>query len=562
MKSHVHFEKWTKIKFVDCCFKIHLYLRESSIPIPCRDMALLDSCLLLRLIPAVSKTSHLLCLWCCEPENLREVFTLIKRLTVGVLNLLPEILEQARHPDVVLHGGEHDEEHRRYRYIRSGQDTKVKWMPVVAEVSHSNRIAAELIQLMIDVLALSVPEIVHRPLEEACEENVIEQAKAEREESGEDGEASLQPKWDYQKMADRYTPVLTLIYTDVQIMSTILKLLSSATNYYEESQSSPVQKPDRGELNASMVQNLFCNFVRFLDNRCKDHSCFFEPILRALRSTSCELRVSKTFMTVVGRLTSELESECNQENLLNFISRGGGQLVLECLVSGCKQSSPSISRGIMTSSINKLGQKDTLKPSVSDNKLVNFFPHATVRLHPSRTSVKELQSSSTSEHPTRTACFNHAYQGDEDWLKMQISLPYPILLHTVQFLQPMGMFQSGPSAVFIECGTQGTLSPPTPVTSLLRTSGLPCIKIEFKQPPVASEVVIHFRSPLVSNSLALSHMQLLGTGFGTTTKSDSHSTSTSTSSGDSSKSERDGHSRYSVCTLLLVNLRVYCILYL
>ncbi|MCG8625808.1 MAG: hypothetical protein MJE68_27905 [Proteobacteria bacterium] len=416
-------------------------------------------------------------------------------------------------------------------------------MPVVTEVSLSNRIAAELIQFMREVLMLSLPEDLIRPVQEVC---AAEQEKAEGVQGDEKGESNkeLKAEKDYLKLADSYTPLLSLIYSDVQLMSTILKLLSSATSYYDEPPSSPLPKQGQGELNAAMVQNLFCNFVRFLDNNCNDHSCFFEPILQALRSTSSELRVSKTFMSIVGRLTSDFESECNQEKLLNFISEGGGRLVLECLVSGCKQSAPSISQGIMTTSINKLGQKDTLKSPISEYKYVNFFPHATIRLHPSRTSVKELQSSSTSDQPTRTACFNHAYQGDEEWLRMQISLPYPILLHTVQFSQPMGMFQSGPSAVFIECGTQGTLSPPIPVTSLLRTSGLPCIRIEFKQPPVASEVVIHFRSPLVSNSLALSHMQLLGMGFGTTTKSDSHSTSSSTSSGDSSgKSDRDGHSR-------------------
>ena len=501
----------------------------------------------------ISVTGHLLCLWHSDDYLHYEVIGLIKKLSVSIVNLLPDILEQARHPDVVLNGGEQDEEHRRYRYIRSsGQDTKVRWIPVVSEVSHSNRIAAELIQLLREVLILSVPETLIQPLKNFCRDHDVDgegrprdderEGEREKGEEGRDNEEVVKPEKDYLKLSPRIYPLLSLVYSDMPLMSMILKLLSSSTTYFDESPaSSALQKQGKGELTGAMVQNLFCNFVRFLDNHCKDHSCFFEPILEALRSTSSELRVSKTFMTVVGRLTSEFESECNQEKLINFISEGGGRLVLECLVSGCKQSSPSISRGITTQSINKLGQKDTLKPTVSGNQRVNFFPHATVRLHPSRTSVKELQSSSNTEQPTRTACFNHTYQGDEEWLKMQISLPYPILLHTVQFLQPMGMFQSGPSAVFIECGTQGTLSPPTPVTSLLRTSGLPCVKIEFKQPPVASEVVIHFRSPLVSSSLALSHMQLLGTGFGTTTKSDSSSTSSTAE--QSGKSGSDAHSR-------------------
>ena len=517
-------------------------------------MASLDSCLLLQLLSVISVTGHLLCLWNSDKHLHYEVIGLIKKLSVSIINLLPDILEQARHPAVVLNGGEQDEEHRRYRYIRSsGQDTKVRWIPVVSEVSHSNRIAAELIQLLREVLILPIPEAFVQPLRDFCRDHSVEEGmhervredKREERKEGEEGEGDgdiAKPEKDYLKLSPHNYALLSLVYSDMPLMSTILKLLSSSTTYFDDSPTSPaLQKQGKDELTGAMVQNLFCNFVRFLDSHCKDHSCFFEPILEALRSTSSELRVSKTFMTVVGRLTSEFESECNQEKLINFISEGGGRLVLGCLVSGCKQSSPSISRGIPTQSINKLGQKDTLKSTMSGNQRINFFPHATVRLHPSRTSIKELQSSSNTETPTRTACFNHTYQGDEEWLKMQISLPYPILLHTVQFLQPMGMFQSGPSAVFIECGTQGTLSPPTPVTSLLRTSGLPCVKIEFKQPPVASEVVIHFRSPLVSSSLALSHMQLLGTGFGTTTKSSTGSTSSTTE--QSGKSGIDAHSR-------------------
>lgn len=479
-------------------------------------------------------------IWCCDPSQYYEVFCIFKKFINCIVNLLPYILERARHLDVVLYGGEQDEEHRRYRYIRSStQETKVKWMPVVSEVTHGNSLAADLIQNLREVVSLEMPSEFLPALVRVCKESSGEQEETAEGEGEEDEATKIAQAKEYLRMAPPKKPLLCLMYTDVHLMSTVFKLLSSPMNSYDELPDSATSKMNKNEHYSALVQHLFCNFVRFLDNSCKDHTWFFVPTLQALRSTSTELRVSKTFMNVVGRLTAEYTSMHTRDKLMEFINDGGGRLVLDCLVSGCKQGSPSISRGITTQSINKLGQKDTLKPSVSGNQQINFFPHATVRLHPSRTSVKDLQSSSTTDTPTRTACFNHNYQGEEEWLKMQISLPYPILLHTVQFLQPMGMFQSGPSAIFIECGTQGTLSPPTPVTSLLRTSGLPCIKIEFKRPPVASEVVIHFRKPLVSNSLALSHMQLLGTGFGTSTKSD-----TSSSSEESgSKSTADAHSR-------------------
>ena len=502
-----------------------------------RETSCLDSTLLLELVDVLSRKTHLLCLFSCEETFLYEVVGLIKKLTVCIVDLLPDFLEQASHSYVILYGGEQDEEHRRYRYIRSsGQDTKVRWIPVASESSQRNRVAGELIQLMREVLMLRVPDTVHGPVEVYCRDSSIQQAREERGDTvGLEKQERVLPKLmspsDYPEKKDRVFlklsppdyPNLSLLYSDVQLMTTVLKLLSRTLTYRNEVPPPPTGKPAKTELDPTMLQSLFANFVRYLDCHCQDHSCLFEPILRALRSTSSELQMSKTFMSVVSRLASEFGSESSKEKLMNFVSEGGAQLALECFINGCKQTSPSIRRGILTQSINKLGQKDTLKPFTSGAHHVNFFPLATVRLKPNRTSIKELQTSSTSDHPTRTACFNHAYQGDEEWLRMQISLPYPILLHTVQFLQPMGMFQSGPSAVFIECGTQGTLSAPTPVTPLLKTSGLPCVKIEFKQPPVASEVVIHFCSPHVSNSLALSHMQVLGTGFGSSTKSDSSS---------------------------------------
>ena len=504
-----------------------------------------------KLMAVLTGGRHLKFLWMCDESQYPAVLSIIHKFVKTVVNLLPYILERARHSDVYLYGGEQDEEHRRYRYIRSScHETKVKWSPLLSENTRSNEHAADLIQILREVLGFEAPEGVKPVVERVCRQNAGEEEEPEggedEEEAGESENGEVKKKeYKYVKMAPPERPILSLVYSDVKLMTTLLKLL--AINNYGELPEIVSNKTNKNEFYSDLVQHLFSQFIHYLDGYCKDHSCFFEPILQALHSTSSELRVSKAFMTMVGRLTSEFVSESNQEKLINFISEGGGRLILECLVSGCKQNSPSISQGIMTQSINKLGQKDTLKSSASGNQQINFFPHATVRLHPSRTSVKDLQSSSTTDTPTRTACFNHTYQNGEKWLDMQISLPYPILLHSVQFLQPMGMFQSGPSAVFIECGTQGALSPPTPVTSLLRTSGLPCIKIEFKRPPVASEVVIHFRVPLVSSSLALSHMQLLGTGFGTSTKSSSQSTTPIIVAEDNgSKPGSEGHSRWVV----------------
>ena len=97
---------------------------------------------------------------------------------------------------------------------------------------------------------------------------------------------------------------------------------------------------------------------------------------------------------------------------------------------------------------------------------------------------------------------------------MTISLPYPMLLHAVQLYQPMGLVQNGPSAIMVECASQSSRVSPTPVTPLLTTSGLACVKVELQRPVVTQEVVLHLRRPVVADSISLSHMHLLGVGYG------------------------------------------------
>ena len=394
---------------------------------------------------------------------------------------------------VVLYGAEQDDDRRRYRYA-GASSAELKWSQVVTDVKFKNYTAAGLIQFMKQLLSLRTPEEALLPVREFCCNELDESIKSEA---------------DILRFTPDSVPMVALIYTDKELLNTIFKLFSSSSYLFQSRKETSTDA-----IHPSFVQNSFCVFVDFLDNTCKDHSCFFQPILQVLSSRTGEMHVSKPLMTLVGGLTSELDSRQNPEQLLKFIHEGGGRLIFECLVSGCNQNTHLTSGGLMLQSINKLGQKETLKPFKEGSNLINFFPHGSVRLDPGRSSIRGLQNSGHTDHPTRTSVFHHVFQPTEKWLEVHVNLPYPILLHKIQLYQPLGLMQDGPSAIVVECAAHGTLSPPMPVTPILRTSGLSCLKIEFQQPPVAQQVVLHLRKPLVTDHLSLSQMHLLGVGYG------------------------------------------------
>ena len=400
---------------------------------------------------------------------------------------------------VVLYGSELDEDRRRYRHM-TGTNHEVKWVPLLSAQSSTNEVASELMQLLRQLLSLRPPDSALLPLQEFCQ--------------NEFGSESPH-KQDFLKLCNPSMPLLSLVYADSRLLTILLKLLNSLPSDDDRPQSSPSKVSG---IPRSLVQNLFCNFVRFLDAHCKDHSCFFTPILQVLayrQYRQGERPVSKAFMNLIGSLTSEFGKQEELEQLHDFVHDGGARLIFDCLMMGCKHVS-SLSGIVMKQSISKLGQKETLKPFRENSHLVNFLPSATVQLSPSRTSVRDLQFSGLSDHPSRSSTFHHTFHAHEEWLKISLSLPHPILLHAIQLLQPLGLMQNGPSAVLVECASQSGLAASAPVTPLLQTSGLSCIKVELQNPVVAQDVVIHLRRPLVMDGLSLSHMYLLGVGYGGT----------------------------------------------
>lgn len=393
----------------------------------------------------------------------------------------------------VLYGAELDEDRRRYRYL-SGTSHEVKWVPLLSAESNIKKAAAKLVQLLRELLSSELPECALLPLQEFCQN-----------EFGSD----FQSEQDFLKFSRSSTPLLSLVLADSQLLTSLLRMLNLIPSTDEKSHPLP---PKGNSTSSSDLQNSFCGFVHHLNDQCEDHSCFFAPILQILTSKHGERPLSKAFMTLFKSLTSKLGKE-NLEELQAFIRDGGARLVFEHFTNGCQHSSP-LSGDVVAQSISKLGQKEAPKPFRENSNLVNFLPSASIRLSPSRTSVRDLQFSGLSEHPSRSSTFHHTFHTDEEWLKMFLSLPQPILLHAIQLYQPMGLMQNGPSAILIECASQSNLASPVAVTPILQTSGLSCIKVELQSPMVAQEVVIHLRRPLVMDGLSLSHMHLLGVGYG------------------------------------------------
>ena len=204
---------------------------------------------------------------------------------------------------------------------------------------------------------------------------------------------------------------------------------------------------------------------------------------------------------------SDFARQENTGQLVSFIQGGGGKLIVDCLVTSCKTTDIS---GLAAHNINAIGTKKQLKTISDSSKLVNFLPFASIRCVPSRTLAMDL----TKSGPSRSSTLHHTFSTYEQYLQLHISLPFPILFHCLQLFQPVGITQSGPSSVLIKVSPYGTKDQALPVTPRIQTSGLSSIKIELQQPEIAQEVQVYLERPFASNSLGLSHMQLLGLAYG------------------------------------------------
>ena len=397
----------------------------------------------------------------------------------------------------MLYAAELEEDRRRYRYLATSGGREVKWLPLPHGKTNSScrsKVTSELIQLLRQLL--SIPSDKLSP----CALKAVEEFFSKRAGHGSQTDPP-QPS----------LPLTGLVYRDPALLSKLLTLLNSLDT--EDSSPPPSGK---GSLVApNLTATLFVNFAHFLDLHCPDHSCFFQPIMGVLGSGGGEQPLSTPFLSFVGRLTSELARQKDLAQLVQFVELGGAKLMFECLVRSCQHSQFSSQSSLM-STIARLGQREAPKPFQDSSQLVNFLPLASIQLSPDRTPIHDLQLSNLTELPSRSSTFHHTFHSKEEELVLTATLPYPILFRALQLFQPMGLLQNGPSSLLIETSSRPGLAPPLPATPLISTKGLGCVKVELQSPLVVQEVKVHLYRPAVSDSISLSHMHLLGTGYGGT----------------------------------------------
>ena len=332
---------------------------------------------------------------------------------------------------------------------------------------------------MRDVLSTTLPDEALFPLKEFCQNDL-------NKDGAESGSSA-----DVLKLVTEY-PLLVLLFKDTQLLTSLLKLLNTVGG---------------SDKKGNLAHDLFTNFFHFLVGHCQDHSYFFKPILQVLSSTPGRPSISVVFRSLISRLMSDFAQQEDTGRLVSFIENGGGKLIVDCLVTSCKAPGTS---GLTAHNINAIGTKKQLKTISDSSKLVNFLPFASIHCVPSRTLATEL----TKSGPSRSSTLHHTFNTSEQCLQLNISLPFPILLHCLQLFQPVGITQSGPSSVLIKVSPYGEKNQALPVTPLIQTSGLSSIKVELQHPEIAQEVEVYLGRPFASNSLGLSHMHLLGVAYG------------------------------------------------
>ena len=247
-----------------------------------------------------------------------------------------------------------------------------------------------------------------------------------------------------------------------------------------------------------------------LYEKCDNLSTFHGPLLSVLHSAPLPTSLPPSLLSFFSGVVTRLSIPNRQEQLELFLRDGGARGVLECLIKSCQDSSSSLGDTLL-----QVGQQ---QPSggADSTHLVNYLPLANLDFTPGHAPLTDLQSAQMSDAPSRSSAFHHTFQSGDRNQEVVISatLPHPILLRCIQLFQPLGLLQNGPSSILVEVSAQPKLAPPTPATPSIHTSGLGCVKIEFQSPVVAREVRVHLRRPAVSDSISLSHMCLLGVGYG------------------------------------------------
>lgn len=459
---------------------------------------------------------------------------------------------------VELLGSDVDDSTRRKLYIPINELHKRTWnsLNTSSRRTRLNQLVNQLLQLLKALLSAPPPSSSPSSsatvsmcslLQQYCRENFSVRDSNGRSQGG--GGKEEEEEDYFLKLAKPETQYLSLIYADSDMLFEILRSLNMFSSHTAACNS------------RAMLANLQCfeEFVLFLYSNCRDLFCFFKPIQRVLESTR-HTGLSRLFISLITRSSSSLMTaiplSSETHKMSDFIRCGGGELVLRQLIETSKKAESSSvasaaaigggtaaaagDRIFSSSTINKIGQKDTPPKTISDSSnLVNFLSSCTA--YTKKGSLKVPPSSSP---PSSSSLFQHTFDGIEDWAQLHLLLPHPILLHNlicclISVETPSSLGQGVPSKIVVFSSLHSGLESAVPVTPVFDTAGLKLVNIAFRQPVLTQLVTIYFCRPRAAASMLVSRLELLGTHFGVTAEAITSATASSATAPTATPVERD-----------------------
>lgn len=412
-----------------------------------------------------------------------------------------------------LYGSEFDEISRRSKHYTSVNDMyKRLWSRTSTDKVGLADLTSQLLRLLMKLFSeqcgLAPPPTTasHEALQQFCQEMFARGREGEGGE-GKEGRSDLV---DFTKLAQPQARTLSVVYADSELLFEFLRILNLLTAHVSKSRQTEIQ--------------LYEEFVLFLYNNCQDRSCFFEPIRRVLGTSPVRnSHLSKLFISLITNTPSQaIQERSKPHETAEFIHRGGGMIVLNSLIASSKQAQ-FLSDGtgsFSVHSIRKLGQKDApLKPINDSTELVDFLPHSSLYRNSSKGTSKV-----TPNNNLRTfSLFQHTYSSSEKWVQLHVVFPHPVLLYNVIAcviaIDSTSVSHGGPSKLLVECSAHGGPNSCVPVTPVFITDSLKMVNIAFCQPVLAQHMIVHFHRPLLSNTVVISKMEVLGTSFGANAQS-------------------------------------------
>ena len=435
--------------------------------------------------------------------------------------------------DVTLYSADSDGDRTRHRYHRTttaaasggggGGGSRIKWILIPQEntdSAHRSKFTKDLIQFANTLLCIkndNLPNSAHKAIQEIIAEK---------------GNGDI-------AMSSPTSPIATLIYNDVTLLSNYMSLLNNIDIPPRPPSSkgkspSSLRKLSSETPPSDFTGKLFNDYIiEFLYLGCLDITCFHQPIINILRLAASEAgNVSKLFLSFISQMIGSMVklSDGNYGNMDRFIESGGVELICEHFVLSYKRTvTPSLLSPLSTvystssttnidSTILNIGQQSTNDRVTNEERgtqLVNYLPLAKLHLSPGHKILTDLQASNLGEPPSRSSSFHYTFEPHSliTELVVTVILPHPILFYSLQLFQPIGCIQNGPSSILIETA-QTPLTTPIPATPTVVTKGLAFIKIDLRNPVIAQEVKVHLRRPAVSDNISLSHMYLMGVRYG------------------------------------------------